>query len=77
MRKNITALLTASLIPAAFLGSAFYMSIVKANGDSTDWYMTVNGVLTSDTYSLYPYEKKSIDVDGRNISQSIGGYIIS
>jgi len=62
MRKNITALLTTSLILAAFLGSAFYMSIVKANGDSTDWYMTVNGVLTSDTYSLYPYQQKSIDV---------------
>jgi hypothetical protein len=30
--------------------------------DPADWYMNVNGVLTSDTYSLYPFYEKSIDI---------------
>jgi hypothetical protein len=30
--------------------------------DPDDWYMIVNGVLSSDTYSLFPYEEASMDI---------------
>lgn len=38
--------------------------LVNADGstDPIDWYRTINGVLTSDSYPFYPYEEKSLDI---------------
>jgi len=35
---------------------------VKATTDPADWYKTVQGVLDTDYYSLYPFEKKSLTI---------------
>jgi hypothetical protein len=35
---------------------------LPAGADIPEWYETVKGVLNSDTYSLYPYQKKSLNI---------------
>jgi hypothetical protein len=54
---------------------------VHAVTDPTGWYTTVNGVLTSDYYTLYPYTQKSIDLGfskyGELINSTKGGSIPS
>jgi hypothetical protein len=59
MRKNVIAILTASMILASIFAPALFIKTATA-ADPTDWYMTVNGVLDSDYYSLYPYAAKSL-----------------
>jgi len=61
MKKSVIAILTATVIILSFLGPAFYVATVQA-ADPAAWYKTVNGVLASDYYSLYPYENKSLDI---------------
>jgi hypothetical protein len=61
MKKSVIAVLTTMVIIVSFLGVAFYAQTVQA-ADPTDWYITVNGVLDSDTYVLYPYELASLKV---------------
>ncbi|MEM2912317.1 MAG: hypothetical protein QW146_07425 [Candidatus Bathyarchaeia archaeon] len=57
MKKNVLAILTASVFLVSFLAVA--MNVNTAVGaDPADWYMTVNGVLNTDKYSLYPYKKE-------------------
>ncbi|MEM3550353.1 MAG: hypothetical protein QXN87_04570 [Candidatus Bathyarchaeia archaeon] len=54
MRKNKLAILAASMILLSLLVPAFLAKTVMAE-DPAEWYMTVNGVLDSDHYSLYPF----------------------
>ncbi|MEM3827856.1 MAG: hypothetical protein QXP36_01380 [Conexivisphaerales archaeon] len=61
MKKNVLAILTASVIIVSFLGATILPRAVVAQ-DPTDWYMTVSGVLDSDYYALYPFEKKSLTI---------------
>jgi hypothetical protein len=61
MRKNVIAILTASMILASIFAPALFIKTAIA-ADPTDWYMTVNGVLNSDYYSLYPYSAKSLKI---------------
>ncbi|MGQ9469175.1 MAG: hypothetical protein ACUVTD_05035, partial [Nitrososphaerales archaeon] len=35
---------------------------VPPGADPPEWYMTVQGVLDTDTYTLYPYEQKSLKI---------------
>lgn len=60
MKKSLVAILAAAVFLLSSLGPAFYMQTVQAT-DPSDWYTIVNGVLTSDYYSLYPYNALSID----------------
>ncbi len=59
MKKNIMAILTATAILLSLLGPTLYKPVTAA--DPEPWYTTMNGVLTSDTYLLYPYEYNSLD----------------
>jgi hypothetical protein len=58
MKKNLIAILTAAVIMISFLSSA----IIVSAGDPTTWYRTENGVLTTDSYSLYPFMATSLDI---------------
>lgn len=58
MKKNLIAILTAAVIVISFLSSA----IIVSAGDPTYWYKTENGVLTTDSYSLYPFMATSLDI---------------
>jgi len=49
---SLVLMLTALSLPLATV----------ATSDPTDWYTTINGVLDSDKYLLYPYAKESIKV---------------
>jgi len=60
MKKSLVAILAAAVFLLSSLGPAFYIQTVQAT-DPSDWYTIVNGVLTSDYYSLYPYNTLSID----------------
>ncbi len=48
-----------SIISIAIILSAFMIAMLPKGSatDPTHWYMTVNGVLDSDYYALYPFEK--------------------
>lgn len=35
---------------------------LPAGADAASWYTTVEGVLDTDTYALYPYQKKSLTI---------------
>ncbi|HEY4674614.1 MAG TPA: hypothetical protein VIH48_01015 [Candidatus Bathyarchaeia archaeon] len=56
MKKSLVAILTATVIAISFLGPALLP--VQA-ADPSNWYMTVPGVLDTDTYWLYPFEINS------------------
>jgi hypothetical protein len=53
MKRSVIALLTTTLIALSLLGTT-YIQFVQA-ADPVDWYMTVPGVLDTDTYTLYPF----------------------
>ncbi|MFW6111194.1 MAG: hypothetical protein ACOC6H_04075 [Thermoproteota archaeon] len=63
MNKKTLALIATVLLTLAAIAPILSMSIptTQAAEDSEDWYTTINGVLTTDSYELYPYEQKSID----------------
>jgi len=59
-RKKLFALpATIIILTAAFSSMLLLQNVTAANPSS--WYTKVNGVLTSDYYSLYPFTTKSID----------------
>jgi len=60
IRKTLFALSATIIILTAAFSSMLLIQNVTA-ADPTAWYTTVNGVLKSDYYSLYPFEAKSID----------------
>jgi len=59
MKKRLIAILTSLVVLLSFIGPALYINMVQAVTDPEEWYMTVSGVLDSDYYLLYPYEKNS------------------
>jgi hypothetical protein len=52
MKRSAIAVLMATLIMLSFVGSVLYVH----GADPSSWYMTVSGVLDTDTYALYPFE---------------------
>ena len=59
MKKTLMTIITATLLLSLFVPSL--MSVANAT-DPSEWYMTVPGVLDTDTYSLYPYNAKSMNI---------------
>ncbi len=62
MKKRLIAILTSLVVLLSFIGPVLYINMVEAATDPAEWYMTVSGVLDSDYYSLYPYEKNSLTI---------------
>ncbi|MEM3700800.1 MAG: hypothetical protein QXL57_08075 [Candidatus Bathyarchaeia archaeon] len=60
-RKKLITILSAAIIVTAIFAPLLIVKNVAA-ADPTDWYMTVNGVLDSDTYLLYPYDSENLKV---------------
>ena len=54
-KKKALAILTAIMITATIIAPISLIKTAKAT-DPADWYMTVNGVLDSDYYALYPFK---------------------
>ena len=61
MKKKRLISILATVMFAITLVAPLVATPVLA-GDPSDWYTSVNGVLSKDYYSLYPYEEKPIDV---------------
>ena len=61
----IITMLTTLLVPM------FLIPIIQA-ADPSDWYMTVDGVLDTDYYTLYPYEDNSLNVGFSKFGELIG-----
>src|SRR3990170_2463553 len=55
MKKHLTAILMTTVFILSLLVPALSMNTVMA-ADPSSWYMSVNGVLNTDYYSLYPFE---------------------
>jgi len=72
MKKSVIAILTAAIITLSFLGPMLFISTVQAQ-DPADWYKTINGVLSSDYYSLYPYATESLDIGISKYGEMIDG----
>jgi len=73
-QKNLFGRFTATILIIMMLSPVFSLA-VSAEGETSadvfpgatftdppEWYQTVNGVLSSDTYTLYPYATKSMDI---------------
>lgn len=73
MKKSAISILTTIVILLSLLGPMLYNPIVQA-ADPEDWYITENGVLTSDYYTLYPYEEQSIDIGLSKYGEMINGH---
>jgi hypothetical protein len=59
MKKTLMTIITATLLLSLFVPSL--ISVANAT-DPSEWYMTVDGVLDTDTYSLYPYNAESMNI---------------
>jgi hypothetical protein len=70
IKKPTIAILTSTIILLSILGSA--LLIVKA--DVTEWYASQTGVLDSDYYSLYPYEKSKLTIGFSQFGEMINPY---
>jgi hypothetical protein len=57
MKKSLIAIVMTAVMLLSMVIPLISISSVKAATDPSDWYKTVNGVLDSDYYSLYPFEK--------------------
>jgi hypothetical protein len=71
MKRNAIAILTASIILASILAPAFFVQNAKA-ADPSEWYITKDGVLSSDYYSLYPFEAKSLKIGFSKFGELMG-----
>ncbi|MGB9676059.1 MAG: hypothetical protein ACPL0C_02595, partial [Candidatus Bathyarchaeales archaeon] len=54
-RKKILSILLIATISATILTTSLFIKTTEAT-DPSSWYMTVNGVLNTDYYSLYPFK---------------------
>jgi hypothetical protein len=59
-RKQLVMIFATLTMLTTLLIPTFIIQITQA-ADPSDWYMTTEGVLDTDYYSLYPYEEESID----------------
>lgn len=71
MKKSMIGILIATIIALSLLVPMLYKPITAANAEPE--YMTMNGVLTSDKYWLYPYEYKSLDIGLSKYGEMIDG----
>jgi hypothetical protein len=63
MKKSLIAILMATVFLISMLGPLLYMKEVEAyTTDDPSWYTQVDGVLGTDYYSLYPYNKSSTSI---------------
>ena len=60
-KKALIGLSVTAIIVLSLFASMLYSVPVMAV-DPEDWYTTIEGVLGTDTYSLYPFEEKSLKV---------------
>jgi hypothetical protein len=58
-KKPITIVAAITLVTSLIVPILLIQTAIAA--DPSTWYKTVNGVLDTDYYSLYPYEEESID----------------
>ncbi|MEM3105113.1 MAG: hypothetical protein QXD69_06390, partial [Candidatus Bathyarchaeia archaeon] len=58
--KKLSGLSIAVVMLLSLLAPILLIQPVSA-ADPAYWYITVNGVLTTDYYSLYPYRALSVD----------------
>jgi hypothetical protein len=72
MKKYIMAILTATIIAVSFLASALVLRVNAA--DPTYWYYGKSGVLDSDYYSLYPFEKNSLTIGFSKFGELVNPY---
>jgi hypothetical protein len=72
MKKSIMAILTATIMILSSLGPVLYIQTVQG-ADPASWYKTVNGVLGTDTYLLYPYLNKSSTIGFSQFGETIDG----
>lgn len=70
MKKSIIAVLAAAIVTLSFLATAIY---IPAKASPEGWYMTIPGVLDSDTYYLYPYAAKSLTIGISKFGEVIDG----
>jgi hypothetical protein len=68
-RKKVV---TAAAISVIMLLTIFTPILLINAVDSSSWYTTINGVLDSDYYLLYPYAKKSVKVGFSKFGELIG-----
>jgi hypothetical protein len=72
MKKSLMAILTATIMILSSLGPVLYIQTVQG-ADPANWYKTVNGVLGTDTYLLYPYLNKSLKIGFSQFGETIDG----
>jgi hypothetical protein len=72
MKKNVIAILTATIILLSSLGPLILTTQAVAP-DPASWYRTVYGNLDSDTYVLYPYLAKSLNIGFSKFGELIDG----
>jgi hypothetical protein len=72
MKKNIIAILTATIIFLSSLAPLLSIYTVQAV-DPTSYYKTVLGNLGTDTYALYPFAAKSLDIGFSQFGELIDG----
>jgi len=70
MKKSLIAISMTILIVVSLM--APLLSTVEVKADTASWYTSVNGVLSTDAYSLYPYAKKSVTVGFSKFGELIG-----
>jgi hypothetical protein len=72
MKKSLIAVITATIILLSTL--APLLSVQKAYAaDPADWYKTVNGVLNTDAYSLYPFTSTNLTIGFSKFGELIDG----
>jgi len=60
--KGIMSILTISMLLAASVPLMTSAIGIPPGADSADWYKTVEGVIDTDTYTLYPYQAKPLTI---------------
>lgn len=73
MKKSLIAILTATIIMLSTLTPLLYVQPAKAVADPSNWYMTVPGVLDSDTYALYPFNATRLTIGFSKFGEMING----
>lgn len=59
--KKLVTIVTTITLLTSLLVPMLFIQLAQA-ADPSDWYMTVNGVLDTDYYTLYPYETDRLEV---------------
>ena len=72
MKKNVIAILTATVILLSSLGPLLSIYTAQA-ADPASWYKTIPGNLDSDTYALYPFAAKSLTIGHSQFGELLDG----